>query len=48
MREPVKKVILNKSEIKENKIDFELSPGTYDISVLDDENDNNVMDYNFF
>ncbi len=47
-RKPIKKVVLNKSEIKGNEIAFKLSPGTYGISVLDDENENNVMDYNFF
>jgi len=46
-RKPIKKVVLDKSEIKGNEIAFNLSPGTYGISVLDDENDNNVMDYNF-
>ena len=47
-RTPIKKVVLNKSEIKRNEIVFTISPGTYGISVLDDENDNNIMDYNFF
>ena len=44
----IKKVVLNKSEIKGNETVFSISPGTYGISVLDDENDNNIMDYNFF
>jgi uncharacterized protein (DUF2141 family) len=47
-RKPIKKVVLNKSEIKGTEIVFSLSPGVYGISVLDDENDNNIMDYNFF
>jgi uncharacterized protein (DUF2141 family) len=47
-RKPIKKVVLNKSEIKGNEIVFSISPGIYGISVLDDENDNNIMDYNFF
>ena len=47
-RKPIKKVVLNKSEIKGNEIVVSLSPGIYGISVLDDENDNNIMDYNFF
>ena len=47
-RKPIKKVVLNKSEIEGNEIAFNISPGTYGISVLDDENDNNLMDYNFF
>ncbi len=46
-RKPIKKVVLNKSEIKGNEIVVSLSPGIYGISVLDDENDNNIMDYNF-
>ncbi len=47
-RKPIKKVVLNKSEIKGNEIIVSLIPGIYGISVLDDENDNNIMDYNFF
>lgn len=47
-RKPIKKIVLNKSEIKGNETVFNISPGTYGISVLDDENDNNIMDYNFF
>lgn len=47
-RKPLKKVVLNKSQIHKNEIVFNLGPGTYGISVLDDENDNNIMDYNFF
>jgi uncharacterized protein (DUF2141 family) len=46
-RKPIKKVVLNKSEIKGNEIAFNLDSGIYGISVLDDENDNNIMDYNF-
>ena len=46
-RKPINKVVLNKSEIKGNEIAFNLESGIYGISVLDDENDNNKMDYNF-
>jgi uncharacterized protein (DUF2141 family) len=47
-RTPIKKVVLNKSKIKGNVIVFTISLGTYGISVLDDGNDNNIIDYNFF
>ena len=47
-RKPIKKIVLNKSEINKKEIDFQLGPGIYGISVLDDENKNDIMDYNFF
>ena len=46
-RKPVKRVELNKSEFVENEIVLSLDAGVYGISVLDDENNNNKMDYNF-
>ncbi len=46
-RNPVKRVELNKSELEGNEILLNLDPGTYGFSVLDDENENNKMDYNF-
>ena len=30
------------------KVEFDLPAGTYGFSLMDDENDNNIMDYNFF
>ncbi|MFT4662086.1 MAG: hypothetical protein ACI8XB_002374 [Patiriisocius sp.] len=30
------------------KVNFDLPAGTYGFSLMDDENDNNKMDYNFF
>jgi uncharacterized protein (DUF2141 family) len=47
-RKPVKRIELNKSELEGNEIMFSLDTGIYGISILDDENDNNKMDYNFF
>ena len=40
---------LDKKEIKNQKLNysFYLEPGTYGLSLLDDENDNTKMDYNF-
>lgn len=46
-RKPIKRVELNKSELERNEIVLKLNPGTYGFSVLDDENENNKMDYNF-
>lgn len=46
-RKPIKRVELNKSELEGNEIVLKLNPGTYGFSVLDDENENNKMDYNF-
>jgi uncharacterized protein (DUF2141 family) len=47
-RKPVKRIELNKSELEGNEIMFSLDKGVYGISILDDENNNNKMDYNFF
>ncbi len=47
-RTPVKRIVLKKSELGGNKITLSLDKGIYAISVLDDENNNNKMDYNFF
>jgi len=46
-RKPVKRIVLNKSELEGNEITLNLDKGIYGISILDDENDNNKMDYNF-
>ncbi len=46
-RKPVKRIVLNKSELEGNEISLNLDKGIYGISILDDENDNNKMDYNF-
>jgi uncharacterized protein (DUF2141 family) len=46
-RKPIKRVELIKSELEGNEFVLNLDPGTYGISVLDDENENNKMDYNF-
>ena len=47
-RKPIKRIVLNKSELEGNEIVLTLDSGIYGISVLDDENNNNKMDYNFF
>ena len=47
-RKPVKRIVLDKSELEGNEIVFSLDKGIYGISILDDENDNDKMDYNFF
>ena len=47
-RKPIKRIELNKSELEGNDIVLKLNPGIYGLSVLDDENENNKMDYNFF
>ncbi|OUR94331.1 hypothetical protein A9Q87_01405 [Flavobacteriales bacterium 34_180_T64] len=47
-RKPVKRIELNKDELEKNEIQLNLDMGIYGISVFDDENDNNKMDYNFF
>ncbi|MEM6264471.1 MAG: DUF2141 domain-containing protein [Bacteroidota bacterium] len=46
---PMKSVRFSKNGLKEGvlKTSIELMPGTYGISVLDDENTNKEMDYNF-
>ncbi|MDX5586163.1 MAG: DUF2141 domain-containing protein [Aureibaculum sp.] len=46
-KNPVKRVELNKSELEGDEIVLSLDAGIYGISVLDDENNNNKMDYNF-
>ena len=46
-RNPVKRIELNKAELGKNEIKLSLDLGIYGISVLDDENNNNKMDYNF-
>jgi len=47
-RNPVKRIELNKDELERNEIMLSLDMGIYGISVLDDENNNNKMDYNLF
>ncbi|WP_052172345.1 DUF2141 domain-containing protein [Psychroserpens jangbogonensis] len=46
-RKPVKRIEFNKINLDENQIVMSLETGIYGISVFDDENDNNKMDYNF-
>ena len=46
-RKPIKRVEFNKSGLEGIQIELNLDPGTYGFSVLDDENNNNKMDYNF-
>jgi len=46
-KKPIKRLVLNKSEFEGNEIILSLDTGIYGISVLDDENDNDKMDYNF-
>jgi uncharacterized protein (DUF2141 family) len=47
-RKPIKIIALNKSKLEGNEIEFSLDKGVYGISILDDENENNKMDYTFF
>lgn len=47
MRKPIKRIVLKKSELKEYEVSLHLDPGTYGITLLDDENLNHRMDYNF-
>ncbi len=47
LRNPVKRIELKKSELKGNEILLSVETGIYGISILDDENNNNKMDYNF-
>jgi uncharacterized protein (DUF2141 family) len=46
-KKPIKRLELNKSDLEEIEVVLKLDLGTYGISVLDDENSNNKMDYNF-
>lgn len=46
-RNPIKRIELKKAELDGNEIQLSLDEGIYGISVLDDENNNNRMDYNF-
>ena len=46
-KKPIKRIELNKGDFDKNEIELSLDKGVYGISVLDDENDNNKMDYNF-
>ena len=46
-KRPIKRVELNKSELEGSEIVLSLDKGNYGISVLDDENNNNKMDYSF-
>ena len=46
-RNPIKRIELSKDELGKNEIQLNLDFGIYGISVLDDENNNNKMDYNF-
>jgi len=47
-KNPIKRIELKKAELERNEIQLSLDIGIYGISVLDDENNNNMMDYNFF
>lgn len=47
-RKPIKRIEIIKAGLVGEEIVLNLEPGTYGISVLDDENNNNIMDYNFF
>ncbi len=42
-------ITIDKSQLHQQKLNysFYLEPGTYGLSVLDDENDNSKMDFNF-
>ena len=46
---PVKKMSFSKTKFSNGKLSFSLSlePGTYGLSVYDDENSNQKMDYNW-
>ena len=46
---PVKKMSFSKTKFSNGKLSFSLSlePGTYGLSVYDDENSNHKMDYNW-
>lgn len=46
---PFRTIVVTKDSMTENKLSTEVSlkPGVYGISVLDDENDNGQMDFNF-
>jgi uncharacterized protein (DUF2141 family) len=46
-KKPINRLELNKSDLEEIEVVLKLDLGTYGISVLDDENSNNKMDYNF-
>ncbi|MEI6019720.1 MAG: DUF2141 domain-containing protein [Bacteroidota bacterium] len=43
-------ITIEKHQLQNQKLSFSfyLAPGTYGFSVLDDENDNSKMDFNFF
>lgn len=45
---PHKRLIYNKSAVKNGRMEITVAiePGVYGVSVLDDENSNNDMDYN--
>jgi len=45
-----KKLVIEKTKLKNKSLQFNfyLEPGIWGISVLDDENNNGDMDYNFF
>ncbi len=48
---PAREFDLSKEKLKDNKLSMiitDLKVGKYAISILDDENSNNEMDYNFF
>lgn len=44
---PIKKMVLIKTDLTKYELELNLEPGVYGFSILDDENNNNVMDYNF-
>ena len=48
--EPFRSIVLKKSSIKNGvlSVNVDLPVGQYGISLLDDENKNKLMDYNFF
>lgn len=46
-KKPIKRVELLKTNENRYELEINLEPGVYGFSILDDENNNNVMDYNF-
>ncbi len=48
-KKPYKRFVIDKKNLKDGKITTKMTlpPGTYGISILDDENKNGKMDFNF-
>ena len=46
-KKPIKRVELMKTNENRYELEINLEPGVYGFSILDDENNNNAMDYNF-